>query len=80
MGVFGPDGDYLGVVAAPLSDADEFKSINDRWGHAAKDEALRRVCTALIKDVGAPGAVVRVGGDEFLCIIPVPKATNSRGG
>ena len=59
-----------GPVGIIFADADEFKSINDRFGHAAGDDALRRLGNALIKAVGAHGVVVRMGGDEFLCVIP----------
>lgn len=59
-----------GPVGVIFADADEFKSINDRWGHAAGDDALRRLGTALRRAVGSHGVVVRMGGDEFLCVIP----------
>lgn len=59
-----------GPVAVVFVDADRFKAINDRWGHAAGDEALRRLGRALRSALDGEGVVVRMGGDEFLCIIP----------
>ncbi len=59
-----------GPVGVIFVDADEFKSINDRWGHAAGDDTLRRLTSALRSALRGHGVVVRMGGDEFLCIIP----------
>jgi diguanylate cyclase (GGDEF)-like protein len=59
--------------AYPISivalDVDHFKEVNDRWGHAAGDEALRLLAKA-IKDSLRPMDVCgRVGGDEFMVAI-----------
>ncbi len=54
----------------PLSivifDLDELKEINDRWGHATGDEALRRLAHTLHDAVREGDWVARWGGDEFL--------------
>lgn len=54
-------------VAGPIMivDADHFKVINDRNGHAAGDEALRIMANAIQQCVGEAGIVGRLGGEEF---------------
>jgi diguanylate cyclase (GGDEF)-like protein len=60
-------GEPLGCI---LLDVDFFKQVNDRFGHAAGDEVLRRVARVL-KDMTRPyDAVGRFGGEEFLVILP----------
>lgn len=51
-------------------DLDHFKKINDRWGHAVGDEVLRRV-GARLRDLFAGHAqLLRIGGEEFLMMLP----------
>ncbi|WP_294197859.1 EAL domain-containing protein [uncultured Sphingomonas sp.] len=58
-------GERLAVLAIDL---DEFKSINDRFGHAGGDEALRNAAQLLSGCVRACDMVARLGGDEFAII------------
>ena len=52
-----------------LGDIDNFKSVNDTYGHSAGDEVLKTV-SAIIKDnVGDNGVVCRWGGEEILIIV-----------
>jgi diguanylate cyclase (GGDEF)-like protein len=53
-----------------LVDIDYFKSINDTAGHAAGDNALRNVVTAISAKLRAYDILGRFGGDEFLLILP----------
>ena len=46
-------------------DIDNFKPINDRWGHDFGDEVLRCVTHAFTEVLGEEGFFVRMGGDEF---------------
>jgi diguanylate cyclase (GGDEF)-like protein len=51
-------------------DADHFKSINDNFGHAAGDEALRIISAAIKTTVGTSGFTGRIGGEEFAVYLP----------
>ena len=51
-------------------DIDHFKRVNDTWGHAAGDQVLRAVASALIDSVRPMDLVARVGGEEFAIILP----------
>src|SRR5690606_9584438 len=48
-----------------IVDADDFKSVNDRFGHDAGDEALRLIARAIGRAVGDSDLVGRLGGEEF---------------
>jgi diguanylate cyclase (GGDEF)-like protein len=53
-----------------MLDLDHFKSINDRFGHAAGDLVLQHVATMLQANVRNIDQVARVGGEEFLVLMP----------
>lgn len=54
-----------GTISAMFIDLDNFKRVNDRFGHAAGDAVLRRVALAMRKAVRDTDLVARIGGDEF---------------
>jgi diguanylate cyclase (GGDEF)-like protein len=60
-------GDPLMLLAF---DFDHFKEINDRYGHAAGDLALKAFSRRLQRALRACDVPIRVGGDEFLVILP----------
>ncbi len=60
-------GDCLAVVAC---DIDHFKRINDALGHAAGDDILRAVAERLLEATRTYDCVARVGGEEFLLVLP----------
>lgn len=53
-----------------LGDIDDFKQINDTYGHEAGDEALRQTAGIIAHAVPAEGFAARWGGEEFLFVIP----------
>jgi diguanylate cyclase (GGDEF)-like protein len=61
----------LGVTGALLSiDLDDFKDINDTYGHAAGDEVLVTVAGLLQAEMRSYSVVSRFGGDEFVILLP----------
>lgn len=53
-----------------IVDADNFKSINDTYGHAQGDEALIAIARAIKEVIRAPDLVGRLGGEEFGIFLP----------
>ena len=53
-----------------LVDLDRFKSVNDRFGHAAGDAVLVEVARRLTESLRTEDMVARVGGEEFLIALP----------
>jgi diguanylate cyclase (GGDEF)-like protein len=53
-----------------IMDIDFFKRINDQYGHAAGDEVLKLVAEAVRKTVQPPAFFGRLGGEEFLIVLP----------
>jgi len=57
----------IGVV---LIDLDNFKGVNTCFGHGGADRLLQEVAKALAGAVGTAGVVARIGGDEFVALVP----------
>ena len=70
------DASALSVV---MLDLDHFKKLNDDFGHDAGDMALREVATVLAENLRTSDVVSRVGGEEFLLLLPGASAEAALG-
>lgn len=57
-----------GTDAVAMLDVDDFKDVNDNFGHQAGDMALKKIVEAIISCIRNTDAVIRYGGDEFLIV------------
>lgn len=51
-------------------DLNGLKGVNDEYGHAAGDALLRRAGEVLTKAIDKPACAARIGGDEFMVLMP----------
>ncbi|WP_395004240.1 diguanylate cyclase [Cypionkella sp.] len=56
--------------AVMVADLDRFKSVNDRFGHAAGDTVLIEVASRLAVNLRQSDLLARIGGEEFLIVLP----------
>jgi diguanylate cyclase (GGDEF)-like protein len=59
-----------GALSCAIVDLDDFKLVNDRFGHPVGDSVLRQTAQALMGEFRAFDRVARYGGDEFVVILP----------
>jgi two-component system, cell cycle response regulator len=60
----------VGGTAVMLLDIDHFKAVNDRYGHPAGDAVLRQLAARARRQVRSVDLVGRLGGEEFLVVMP----------
>lgn len=60
---------YGRKLALVVADIDHFKSVNDRYGHAAGDVAIREVAARLLQAARDTDLVARFGGEEFVVLL-----------
>ena len=68
---------YGHSYAVALCDVDFFKAYNDRYGHLAGDDVLRRVAAAISSGLRGGDAAYRYGGEEFLIVLPEQDAEDA---
>ena len=59
-----------GRMSLAVLDVDHFKTINDRFGHAAGDEVLIRIARLLCDHLRESDSIIRSGGEEFIILMP----------
>jgi two-component system, cell cycle response regulator len=57
-------------LALLVMDADHFKAINDRYGHAMGDRVIRQIANCVRASLPAAGFAGRIGGEEFAIVLP----------
>ena len=64
--------------AVMVVDIDRFKSVNDRWGHAAGDAVLVEIAARLGSQLRDSDLLARVGGEEFLIALPLTQLCDAQ--
>jgi diguanylate cyclase (GGDEF)-like protein len=59
-------------------DIDDFKNINDRYGHSTGDQVLRSVASCVKQHLRKTDLVARLGGDEFAVLLPETDQASAR--
>jgi diguanylate cyclase (GGDEF)-like protein len=68
---------YRRPFAAAMLDIDHFKAINDNYGHAAGDTVIRDLVSACSRGLRASDYLGRIGGEEFVCVMPETQASDA---
>lgn len=66
------EAEITGGVTLFIIDIDNFKTINDTYGHPAGDEVLKKVAVQMQRVFRGAGKLGRIGGDEFAVVLPDP--------
>ncbi len=69
---------YGADMSVIMLDIDNFKKINDTYGHAAGDEVIRRLAQICIDNIRKSDVLGRLGGEEFAILMPETSAENAQ--
>ena len=69
---------YGSVFSLLLIDADNFKSINDKYGHAIGDRCLKEIIKRALPLIRVNDMLARYGGEEFVVIMPETESEGAR--
>jgi diguanylate cyclase (GGDEF)-like protein len=61
---------YQGAMSVIMFDIDQFKRLNDEFGHLVGDDVLRQVSTLFVQNLRKVDVACRFGGEEFAVIVP----------
>jgi diguanylate cyclase (GGDEF)-like protein len=69
---------YRRTLSIAYIDCDNFKAVNDRFGHHVGDEVLRAVARTMSRKLRSSDLAARLGGDEFAVMLPETNAESCR--
>ena len=69
---------YATMLTGMMIDIDNFKQINDTYGHLVGDRVLKQLASLLKREQRSVDIVARYGGEEFVVLLPETTSTESR--